>query len=386
MLADVLLPVKSDRKIDVFAVSAILLFGSVVGAFAMYSHMDERLQQLEHDNSPQIIYMNGSASPGQGFTELFDSLDQSVVSVSALGEESSQGSGFVYSKEGHIVTNEHVIDDAERVKVTFTEGRSYDAEIIGMDPNSDLAVLKVDRNNLRPLDLGNISEVKVGQTAIAIGNPFGLRGTMTSGIISQKGRTLPTETGFSIPNVIQTDAAINPGNSGGPLLNAKGEVVGVNTAIESRTGTFSGIGFAIPVSQVKMVVPRMIEEESDVEYPWLGVSGYTVTPAIADAMNITEASGFLIVEVVDDSPAEEAGFVASNTTVEINGRDTLIGGDIIKAIDGRTVEGTGDVLTFLPRYHRPGEEINITVLRDGEEVDLPVVLGSRSSSAAGNVE
>lgn len=376
---------ENDRKIDVFAISAVLLFGSMLGAIGMYQHVDQRLQSIEDNPQSQIVYINGSGN-NQGFAEIFEEVDHSVVSIAALGSESSQGSGFVYSKDGYIVTNEHVIDDADRVKVTFTEGRTYDARVVGEDPNSDLAVLKVKASNLRPLELGNLSEVRVGQTAVAIGNPFGLRGTMTSGIVSQKGRTLPTETGFSIPNVLQTDAAINPGNSGGPLLNNEGKVIGVNTAIESSTGTFSGIGFAIPVSQVDLVVPQIIEQNSDVEYPWLGVSGYTVTPSIADAMNLSEASGFLIAEVVEDSPAGRAGFRPSNQTVDINGQETLIGGDIIKAIAGKEVEGTGDVLTFLPKYHRPGEEVNITVLRDRERINLSVVLGSRSSNAADNEE
>jgi len=369
--------VVSDKHIDIFAVSAILLFGTFLGAFAMYNHVDDRLDQI--DSTPRVVYMNGS-TVGQDFTELFKSADQSVVSVAALGEESSEGSGFVYSENGYIVTNEHVVDDSDNIKVTFTEGRSYDAEIVGEDPNSDLAVLKIRRNNLEPLELGNLSETQVGQTAVAIGNPFGLRGTITSGIISQKGRTLPTETGFSIPNVIQTDAAINPGNSGGPLLNSEGKVVGVNTAIESRTRTFSGIGFAIPVSQVKTVVPDIIENQDNLEYPWMGVSGYTVTPTIADRMNTSEASGFLIAEVAEDSPADQAGLRDSNITVEINGRDTVIGGDIVKYIDGRAVEGTGDLLSMLPRYYRPGDEINVGILRDGERMELTLVLGSRSES------
>lgn len=374
----------SNRDINIFAVSAILLFGSVLGAFGMYNHVDDRLDEM--DSTPQIVYVNGSGN-GQAFTELFKSVDQSVVSVVALGQEDSQGSGFVYSEEGYIVTNEHVVDESDNIKVTFTEGRSYDAEVVGEDPNADLAVLQVDKNNLEPLELGNLSETQVGQTAIAIGNPFGLRGTITSGIISQKGRTLPTETGFSIPNVIQTDAAINPGNSGGPLLNSEGKVVGVNTAIESRTRTFSGIGFAIPVSQVKTVVPNIIENQDDLDYPWMGVSGYTVTPAIADRMNISEASGFLVAEVVEDSPAERAGIRGSNETVEINGRDTVIGGDIIRYIDGRTVEGTGDLLSMLPKYYRPGDEINVGILREGENMELNLVLGSRSeSSQAGSEE
>ena len=374
----------SNRQINIFAVSAILLSGALIGALGMYSHVDQRLEEM--DTTPRIVYVNGSVS-GQAFTELFESVDQSVVSVSALGNQSSEGSGFVYSEDGYIVTNEHVIDDSNNIKVTFTEGRSYDAEITGEDPNSDLAVLKVNKNNLDPLELGNLSNTEVGQTAVAIGNPFGLRGTMTAGIISQKGRTLPTETGFSIPNVIQTDAAINPGNSGGPLLNSEGKVVGVNTAIESRTGTFSGIGFAIPVTQVKTVIPGIIENQDDIDYPWMGVSGYTVTPAKADRMNTSEASGFLIAEVVEDSPADRAGLRGSNTTVQINGRDTLIGGDIIRYVDGRTVEGTGDLLSLLPKYYRPGDQINVGILRNGQMMEITMTLGSRNeSNQAGSEE
>jgi S1-C subfamily serine protease len=370
-----------DRKIDVFAASAILIFGAVLGGFLTYQNMDQRLNDIESEmeGSREVVVVNGTSSNAE-LTELFQNVDKSVVSVSALGKENAEGSGFVYSSRGHIVTNEHVIDGARKVMVTFTDGRTMEAETVGKDANTDLAVLKVDRRNLEELKLGNLSEVRVGQKAVAIGNPFGLRSTMTAGIISQKGRMLPTETGFSIPNVLQTDAAINPGNSGGPLLNVEGEVVGVNTAIETNTGTFSGVGFAIPVNIVKNVVPKMIQEEGDFQYPWIGVSGFDVTPEIAEAMNLSESSGFLVVEVVNGSPAEEAGVRTGNETVEINDREVQVGGDVIKAINGKEMTGIGDILVYLQRGPEVGQKVNVTVVRDGEEKVIPLTLGSRENA------
>jgi S1-C subfamily serine protease len=373
--------VNGDRKIDVFAASAILLFGAVLGGYVTYQSMDQRFNSLDSkiEQSSQVVTINGTAR-GAEFSKLFQKVDQSVVSITALGSENAEGSGFVYSRNGYIVTNEHVIDDADRVRVTFTDGSTYNADIVGKDANTDLAVLKVDRTGLAPLELGNLSQVMVGQPAVAIGNPFGLRSTMTAGIISQKGRMLPTETGFSIPNVLQTDAAINPGNSGGPLLNVGGEVVGVNTAIESRTGTFSGVGFAIPVNVVRNVVPEMIEEGGDFEYPWMGVSGYDVTPQIASEMNLSESRGFLVANVIEEGPADEAGLRAGNRTVEINGNDYTVGGDIIKAIEGREMTGIGDILVYLQRGPEVGDTVNVTVLRDGERIDLPLTLASREEA------
>lgn len=361
--------------------AALVLLGAASGGFASYQVMDQRLDSLEERISEprKIVHVNSSDRNAQ-LTGLFQEIDQSVVSVAALGTENAQGSGFVYSRRGYIVTNQHVVEGADSVRVTFTDGSTQEAEIVGTDENNDLAVLQVEKNGLEPLELGNLSDVSVGQTAIAVGNPFGLRGTMTAGIISQKGRMLPTDTGFSIPNVLQTDAAINPGNSGGPLLNVEGEVVGVNTAIESRTGTFSGIGFAIPVNIVNNVVPDIIEEGGSFDYPWIGVSGFTVTPEIAEAMNLSRASGFLVVDVVDGGPAEEAGLREGNKTVQVGQRELVVGGDVITAINGTEMQGIGDILTYLQSEPEVGDTVNITVLRDGEEMDIPLTLGSRSES------
>jgi len=370
-----------EESSAVLAASALVIVGAVLGGFGSYQLMDQKLDSLEEQVSEprKIVHVNSSDRNAQ-LTGLFDQIDQSVVSVSTIGTENAEGSGFVYSESGYLVTNQHVVEGANRVKVTFTDGSTVDADIVGTDENNDLAVLEVEKDNLEPLPLGSLANVSVGQTAIAVGNPFGLRGTMTSGIISQKGRMLPTDTGFSIPNVLQTDAAINPGNSGGPLLNIEGEVVGVNTAIESRSGTFSGIGFAIPVNVVKNVVPDIINQGDDFEYPWLGVSGFSVTPEIADAMNMSNASGFLVVNVIEDGPADEAGIRESNTTVQVGQNNLTVGGDVITGINGNEMTGIGDILTYLQSGPEVGDEVNVTVIRQGEKIDVPVTLGSRSEA------
>jgi S1-C subfamily serine protease len=200
---------------------------------------------------------------------------------------------------------------------------------------------------------------------------------MTSGIISQKGRTLPVQGGFSIPNVLQTDAAINPGNSGGPLLNSRGQVVGVNTAIETNTGTFSGVGFAIPVSAVKRVVPEIIDN-GNVEHPWIGVSGLNVDSEIAEEMELENATGFLVLSVVEDSPADEAGIRAGNRTVSIKGSQINLDGDVIVAINDERMAGINDILRYLSTETEVGETVNVTVIRDGERVEVPLVLAARS--------
>lgn len=383
ILVEAVFTVEFD-KIDAFVVSAVLVFGAVAGGFVTYQQLDERITGLEEkvEEPKRVVYVNSTDSNEQ-LTGLFDEIDQSVVSITALGTDNAEGSGFIYSRRGHIITNEHVVEGADTVRVTFTDSSTHSAKIIGTDENTDLAVLKVDKPGVESLELGNLSDVNVGQTAVAVGNPFGLRGTMTSGIISQKGRMLPTGTGFSIPNVLQTDAAINPGNSGGPLLNVEGEVVGVNTAIESRTGTFSGIGFAIPVNVVKNVVPEIISEGGDFDYPWIGVSGFSVTPEIANEMNLSNSTGFLVVTVVEDGPAEKAGIRGGNRTAEINGQEVEVGGDIITAINGREMSGIGDILVYLQSEPETGETVNITVLRNGEEIDVPVRLEDRAN--AGNM-
>ena len=363
------------------AVSAVfLILGGALGGAVTFSYMQSEIQNLDDrldnlESSANVVRLNYTENTG--LSSLFDSVDQSTVYIRANGTGRSQGSGFVYNEDGHIVTNEHVVADADRVEVGFIDGSTRRARVVGTDPYTDLAVLKVNKRDLEPLELADSSEVKVGQKAVAVGNPFGLRSSITSGIISQKGRSLRTQGGFSTPNVLQTDAAINPGNSGGPLMNLKGEVVGVNTAIESNTGTFSGVGFAIPSNTVRNVVPSLIED-GDHQHPWLGVSGVDVSPEIADRMNLENTTGFLVVDVIDDSPADKAGMRAGNRTEEINGNTVRLGGDVIAGINGEQMRGINDILLYLSRETEVDEEVNVTVIRDNEKVVMPVTLGARS--------
>jgi S1-C subfamily serine protease len=273
-----------------------------------------------------------------------------------------------------------VIEDADKVQVSFTDGSTKNADVVGADPYSDLALLKVNKDGLKPLELANSSAVSPGQKAVAMGNPFGLRGSMTVGYVSQVGRSLPVQQagfeGFRIRNVIQTDAAINPGNSGGPLLNVQGEVVGVNTAIESRTGTFSGIGFAVPSNTVKRVVPEMIQE-GEAEHPWIGVRGLTVNNQIAEEMNLSSSKGFLVMNVTEGGPADLAGLQPGNMTVEIDGADYTLGGDVIVGINGEEMRDIDDILSFLAADVEVSEEVSIQVIRDGERVEVPLTLQDR---------
>jgi len=298
----------------------------------------------------------------------------------------ASGSGFVYDTEGHIVTNHHMVADADEIRVTFSNGSVFKAEVLGSDPYADLAVLRVDVPAgfpLTPVELGDSSILLVGQRVIAIGNPFGLSGSMTVGIISGVGRTLPseiiTEGGiFSNPFIIQTDAAINPGNSGGPLLDSHGRVIGVNVAIRSETGFNSGVGFAIPVNTVRRVVPQIIET-GRVEYPYLGISSQTEVSlselAIEYDLPVTE--GVLIATVAEDSAAEQAGLRGGDQTVTFRGMEIRLGGDIITAIDGTPIHNFNELLGYLVSNTSVGQEIVVTVIRDGETLDVPVTLGAR---------
>ena len=225
--------------------------------------------------------------------------------------------------------------------------------------------------------MGDSGMLKVGEGVSAIGNPFGLSGSMTQGIVSQLDRRLPVEeTGFSIPDVIQTDAAINPGNSGGPLLNMRGEVIGVNTAIQTSTGEFNGVGFAIPSQTVAKIIPTLISD-GKYEHPWIGVSGTDISPALADALNLTSTRGFLIIAVMEDSPAERAGLVGSNQTIQHEGEEYLVGGDIIMSVDGMEVRKISDILLHLQRAKTVGDELHLELLRDGQIAETTLILERR---------
>ena len=293
------------------------------------------------------------------------------------------GSGFVIDKDGHIVTNNHVVADAEEVQVTFHNGTSVRARVIGTDPDSDLAVIQavgVPASELYPVVLGDSDRLEIGQRAIAIGNPYGLRGTLTVGIISALGRSLPLGREsevlgrrFTIPELIQTDAAINPGNSGGPLLDSQGQVIGVNTAYDPNA---SGVGFAVPVNTVKRVVPKLIAD-GRYAYPWLGISGTDLSLDLVEAMNLPVKRGAIVLSVTPDSPADKAGLRGSSKTVEKSGLELQVGGDVIIAIDGKPVQQFEDILVYILRDTEVGQEVTLTIIRDGREQSAKVKLGER---------
>ncbi len=293
------------------------------------------------------------------------------------------GSGFVWDQNGHIVTNNHVVAEAQKITVVFPDGSSADAELVGADPDSDLAVIKVNvpADQLRPVTVADSDTVRVGQLAIAIGNPFGLDGTMTVGIVSALNRTLPTGDGtgpsFSIPNIIQTDAPINPGNSGGVLVDANGNLIGVTTAIESPVRASAGIGFVVPSNIVRQVVPVLIDQGS-YQHSWLGISGGTLVPEIAKAMGLDESTrGVIIGDVVEGGPAANAGLLGSTQDAEIDGMPVKVGGDVITAIDGTPVNEMEDLINFLSSQTSVGQTVTMTVLRDSAETSVPVTLAAR---------
>jgi len=332
------------------------------------------------NTSPQATPSN---SKNLSLIEIFEKSESGVVRVNVQRNESADivngvGSGFVFDKKGHIITNAHVVKDARKVVITFLDGRSYNAEIIGIDEYTDIATVKVnaDLGLLHPLSLGDSSNLQVGETIAAIGNPFGLSGSMTSGIISQLGRLLPSGNGYSIPDVIQTDAAINPGNSGGPLLNMRGEIVGINTAIQSTTGEFTGVGFAIPSQTVAKIVPTLIEK-GEYKHPWIGISGRDIDPDLAKVLELKDAVGFMIVTVVEDSPASKAGLIGSDKTIEVDGVSYAVGGDIILAVDGKEVRKIDDILIHLQRAKTIGDEMVLEILRDGRTTNVSIVLDKR---------
>ena len=301
------------------------------------------------------------------------------------GVQEALGSGFVWDTAGHIVTNNHVVGDASKITVTFSDGSTVDAKLVGADPNSDLAVIQVDvaADKLRPVVLTDSAQVKVGQLAIAIGNPYGLSGTMTEGIISALSRSLPVDSTsngqsggtYSIPDIIQTDAAINPGNSGGVLVDVQGQVIGVTAAIQSPSNANAGIGFVIPANIVKRVVPSLIQT-GQFDHPWIGISGVDLTSNLNSALNLNAGQkGVLVVDVAANSPAEKAGLQGSSIQSTANGQQIPTGGDVITALDGHKVSTTDDLTSYLYSNAQVGQAVTLTILRDGKEQALKLTLG-----------
>jgi S1-C subfamily serine protease len=290
------------------------------------------------------------------------------------------GSGFVIDHDGHVITNNHVIEGAGKVSVKLGDSEtSYDAEVVGTDPGTDIALLKVDapEKAFHPLKLGRSSEMEVGDPVVAIGNPFGLDRTVTSGIVSAVQRNIQAPNGFSISHVIQTDAAINPGNSGGPLINAAGEVIGINAQIATGGGGNGnvGIGFAIPIDTVRSNLEQL-KETGEVEHAFIGISGGTVTPELAKALNLPVDEGVLVQSVVPDGPADKAGLEAGGTSATINGEQVRLGGDIITEVDGQKVKSMDEMIELI-QGSKPGDKLELKFLRDGDEKTVDVTLGTQ---------
>lgn len=335
-------------------------------------------------------------------TNLYERVNVSVVNITILGKvgdlvdpslpiptpqnpdelvPTSQGSGFVWDAEGHIVTNAHVVEGAEGVRITFADGTSTTAEVIGSDPDADLAVVKVDPATaaLVPVARGSMNDVKVGQRVAAIGNPFGYNGTLTVGVVSAIGRSISSLTQFNIPSVIQTDAPINPGNSGGPLLNMDGAVIGVNAQIETTNGVRanSGVGFSIPISIVERVVPALISE-GVYRHAYLGISGSTFSPFCADVLGIDPTRrGAYVNDVAQGGPSDAAGVRGGSRAINKLTCPEMAGGDLITAINDQPVTRFDDLLVYLETYGSPGDTITLTVLRDGQEQKISIELGRR---------
>jgi S1-C subfamily serine protease len=300
------------------------------------------------------------------------------------GGGTATGSGFVIDDEGHILTNNHVIEGASKVTVKLGDSeKTYDAEVVGTDPGTDVALLQVDapKSEIHPLTLGRSSEMEVGDPVVAIGNPFGLDRTVTSGIVSALQRDIQAPNGFSISHVIQTDAAINPGNSGGPLINAEGAVIGINAQIATGGGGNGnvGIGFAIPIDTVRAEI-EALKTKGEVEHAFIGISGGTITPELSKALNLPVDEGVIVQSVVKDGPADKAGIEAGGTEAQIDGQQVRLGGDIITEVDGEKLKSMDELVEII-QSHEPGDELQLTILRGDQEKTADVTLGDQPDSS-----
>jgi S1-C subfamily serine protease len=387
----------NKKAIAFLIVIATIVASSTIFLLQFQLTMAQQQQQQKPNVSTSSSDPVNLPSSSTSLPDVFKKVENSVVQITstrsnpnelliingipATGRSTALGSGFVYDSQGHIITNYHVVADATKADVTFTDGNTYSAKVIGKDPNSDLAVLQITDNfseeKVVPLPMANSSNVRTAEQVIAIGNPFGLSGTITTGIVSQQGRLLPNpDTGFSIPNTIQTDTAINPGNSGGPLLNIKGEVIGMNTAIFSRTGAYSGVGFAIPSNTIAKEVPSLIKNASYV-HPWLGISGGKLSPDLAKAAGLpANYKGVVVGSVQAGSPAEKAG-LKGLTQDDSNDNGATHIGDIITAVDGHPTRQIDDIINYIESYKNVGEPVKLTVNKDGKVMDLTSTLQAR---------
>jgi len=359
--------------------ASVFIFSGVI----FHVENSQIFAQTEDENDSTLV----------SISKIFKDVQGSVVQITRENAPTSNdtpsdenvtslGSGFVFDKQGRIITNHHVVSDSKSVDVTFIDGNRYVASVIGSDPFNDIAVIDITQNiseKLNPLKLGNSSSVEVGDQVIAIGNPYGLAGSMTVGIVSQKGRLISTEgSAFSIPSVIQTDALINPGNSGGPLINDNEEVIGMNTAgVLSDSGSFSGIGLAVPSNTISKIVPVLISK-GNYTHPWLGISASTLTSKLTENFeNLSrDFKGVYVESIIKAGPADKAGLQGSTT--DQYGKKH--GNDIITAIDSHNVTYMEDLVSYMDENKQPGEKLNVTVFRNQTYTDLSVKLGDRNNS------
>jgi S1-C subfamily serine protease len=389
---------KRNKNNSLIIISIILIFimfsfGFIIGTGIMYSQYSNEITELQdkinniqlNDNYSNITFYYNETS----LSQIYNIVKDSIVEINGLVEYQSffdvryskvQGSGFVYeyNNDNFVITNNHVINDATDIVVTFENGNSYPAEKVGSDPYSDLAVLSVDApsNEFNPLEIVSSSYLNVGDPVIAIGNPLGLESTMTIGIVSQVGRTIEESLAgdFRIANIIQTSAAINPGNSGGPLLNYNGEVIGITTAIIQDS---EGLGFAIPSNTILKEIDSLIKTGSYIDHSLIGISGVDMNYYIAEEIGINITYGWLIVKVTSGSGADNAGLIGAKQNIYIIDEYIPLGGDILIGIDGNKVTNGDNLISYLEEYTLPGEIVNLTIIRDKEILNVPVELGQR---------
>ncbi len=377
-------------KRALFVVIALFLvaFGFVIGTTVM-STSASSVYLLPQQQVTAVPVSLPATENERYFSDIYNRVSPSVVSINVSGTtvDGSQfgagGTGFVIDRNGNIVTNDHVVADASQIEVNFLDGTIVKGSIVGLDPDSDLAVIKVDlpAERLSPITFGNSDQLFIGETTLAIGSPFSQRWTLTTGIISALDRTISGQTKYSVGSVIQTDAAINPGNSGGPLLNLQGEVIGVNSQILSETRSNSGVGFAIPSNLVKRVAQILIDEGS-IDYSYLGIQGASsLDLALIEALKIpNNTRGVVVSRVEQGGPAALAGVKSAARPTKINGESVPTSADIITAIDGVNITDMSGLVSYLAINTKPGQQVNLSVLRDGQQIIVPVTLAARPST------
>jgi putative serine protease PepD len=352
-----------ERKTFVFMLVMVLLMGLTASNSWSITREEDNNIKIYRKSSPGVVNITSTVMEWNYYQ--------------GLVPRAGAGSGAIIDTRGYILTNNHVIKDAQRIEVILSDGSKWNGKLVGTDPYNDLAIIRIEAppERLHALPLGNSKDLQVGQKVIAIGNPFGLQQTLTTGIISSLGRSIQAEGGRFMEDLIQTDAAINPGNSGGPLLDSEGKIIGINTAIFSPTGLSIGIGFAIPIDTAKRIIPEIIQK-GYVSYPWLGVNLFPLLPGLAQELRLKVERGVMIMAVVRDGPAEKAGLRGGNRMINVGNASLAVGGDVVVGFEGKAVNTPEELIRALIK-RRPGDSVMVRILRQGKFMELPVTLGER---------